>query len=148
MAKYKNIDSALHNWAHSYLSIENYDEKGYFIEELYEAAKSTNEANITIDVLCGSLSPSAVVNDRVESFLRRCSESFIRQLQSQNVDPHMISSAALQLHFDFSAPLANTIGISFRDPWKAPKTAAYTAKVAAVDDRGKEHSAKMKEWWR
>jgi hypothetical protein len=49
MAKYKNIKSAIHNWAHSFLSIENYDEKGYFLKELYEAVKSENAEEITLN---------------------------------------------------------------------------------------------------
>ena len=86
MAKYKNIESAIHNWAHSFLSIENYDEKGYFVKELYGAAKSENAEEVTLDVMSGKLSPNGVLTDRVESFLLRSRERFINQLQSQNVE--------------------------------------------------------------
>ena len=148
MAKYKNIRSSIHNWAHSFLSIENYDEKGYFVKELYEAAKSENTEEVTLDVLSGKLSPSGVLTDRLESFLLRCRESFINQLLSQNVEPQMISSAVLKLNYDFSVPLASLVGFSFRDPWKAPEAATYTTEIIAVDDRGVEHHAMLQEWWR
>ena len=148
MAKYKNIRSSIHNWAHSFLSIEHYDEKGYFVKELYEAAKSENAEEVTLDVLSGKLSPSGVLTDRLESFLLRCRESFINQLLSQNVEPQMISSAVLKLNYDFSVPLASLVGFSFRDPWKAPEAATYTTEIIAVDDRGVEHHAMLQEWWR
>jgi hypothetical protein len=148
MAKYKNIKSAIHNWAHSFLSIENYDEKGYFLKELYEAAKSENAEVITLNVLSEQITPNNVNTDRVKSFLKRCRESFINQLQGQNVKPEMISEATLTLNYDFSAPLANLVGFSFRDPWKAPEAATYTTEIIAVDDRGVKHHATLQEWWR
>ena len=148
MAKYKNIQSAIHNWAHSFLSIENYDENGYFVKELYETAKTENAEDITLDVLSEKISPDDVLTDRVTSFLKRCRESFNNQLQSQNVEPQMISSAILKIRYDFSAPLTNAVGFSFRDPWKAPEAAIYTTEIIAVDDRGVKHHAVLPEWWR
>ena len=148
MAKYKNIESAIHNWAHSFLSIENYDEKGYFVKELYWAAKSENAEEVTLDVMSGKISPNGVLTDKINSFLLRCRESFINQLQSQNVEPQMISSAVLKLNYDFSDPLAKLVGFSFRDPWKAPEAATYSTEIIVVDDRGVEHHAKLQEWWR
>jgi hypothetical protein len=148
MAKYKNIKSAIHNWAYSFLSIENYDEKGYFLKELYESAKSENAEEITLNVLSEQITPNNVNTDRVKSFLKRCRESFINQLQGQNVKPEMISEATLTLNYDFSAPLVNLVEFSFRDPWKAPEAATYTAEIIAVDDRGVKHHATLQEWWR
>jgi hypothetical protein len=112
MAKYKNIKSAIHNWAYSFLSIENYDEKGYFLKELYESAKSENAEEITLNVLSEQITPNNVNTDRVKSFLKRCRESFINQLQGQNVKPEMISEATLTLNYDFSAPLVNLVEFS------------------------------------
>jgi len=148
MAKYKNIKSAIHNWADSFLSIENYDEKGYFVKELYAAAKSENVEKITLNVLSEKITPNNINTDRVKSFLKRCRESFINQLQSQNVQPEMITEATLTLQYDFSAPLANLVGFSFRDPWKAPAAAIYTTEITALDNRGVEHHATLQEWWR
>jgi len=148
MAKYKNIKSAIHNWAHSFLSIENYDEKGYFVNEIYQAAKSENAEHITLDVLSGNISPECVETDRIGSFLKRCYESFVEQLRCQNVETQMITSAVLEINYDFSAPLTKLVGYSFRDPWKAPETATYTTEIIAVDDRGVEYRATLQEWWR
>jgi hypothetical protein len=148
MAKYKNIQSAIHNWTHSFLSIENYDEEGYFVKELYEAAKSDNAEKVTLDILSEKVSPDGVLTDRVGAFLGHCRESFISQLQSQNVEPQMLSSAILRVEYDFSVPLENTVGFSFRDPWKAPEAATYSTEIIAVDDRGIEHHAVLQEWWR
>jgi alpha-amylase/alpha-mannosidase (GH57 family) len=148
MAKYKNIKSAIHNWAHSFLSIENYDEKGYFLKELYEAAKSENAEQITINVLSEQITPESVKTDRVETFLKRCRESFNKQLQSQSVNPEMVTEAILKLNYNFSAPLASLVGFSFRDPWKAPEAATYTTEIMAVDNRGSKHHAMLQEWWR
>ena len=148
MAKYKNIKSAIHNWADSFLSIENYDEKGYFIKELYEAAKSENIEEITINVLSEQITPNSIKTERIKLFLIGCGESLKKQLQSQNVEPEMVTEATLKLNYNFSAPLAELIGFSFRDPWKAPEAATYTAEIIAKDNRGKEHHAELQEWWR
>lgn len=148
MAKYKNIKSAIHNWAHSFLSIENYDEKGYFVKELYDVAKSKGIVEITLGILSKELTPNALVTKRIESFLRRCHASFIVQIQSQNIEQDMNSSAVLKFNYDFSAPLTELVGFSFRDPWKAPEAATYSTEIIAVDDRSVGHQATLEEWWR
>lgn len=148
MAKYKNIKSAIHNWAHSFLSIENFDEKGYFLKELYEAVKSKGSEDVTIDVLAEELLPTEVQTDRLKTFIKRCRDSLFKQLQCQNVEPQMISSVSLKLRYDFSVPLAKVEGYSFRDPWKAPEAATYSTEIVAVDDRGIVHRSTLVEWWR
>ena len=148
MAKYKNIGSAIHNWAHSFLSIENFNEQGeYFIGILCESALSNKQAQIEIDVLEEKIAPSNMSSSKVNVFLNRCRESFNRQLQSQNIEPGMVSSAVLKLSYNFTAPTPEVTGISFRDPWKAPKAVRYSASICAKDDRGKTHQAKVEEWW-
>ena len=148
MAKYKNIKSAVRNWADSFLSIENYDEKGYFVKELYEAAKSVNTEELSINVLSEEIAPNSIMTERVKAFLIGCSESLKRILLSQNVDPEMLTEVTVKLNYDFSSPLAELVGFSFRDPWRAPGAASYTVKITAKNNRGNEHNAELQEWWR
>jgi hypothetical protein len=76
--------------------------------------------------LSEEITPPGVKTDRVESFLSHCYESFVKQLQSQNVEPEMISEATLTLKYDFSVPPSSLVGFSFRDPWKVPEASTYT----------------------
>ena len=148
MAKYKNIKSAIHNWANSFLSIDNYDNKGYFVKELYEAAKNNNTEEIIINILSEDISPNNVKTERIKSFLKGSCGSFNKLLESQNVEPEMLTEVILKLNYNFSAPLAELVGFSFRDPWKAPEAATYTSEIIAKDNRGKKYHAMLQEWWR
>jgi hypothetical protein len=147
MAKYKNIGSAIHNWAHSFMSIENYDEHGYFVAELYNAAKMANTENVEINCLTGEISPCSVTNKRVSSFLAQTPNRLFTLLASQNVKDSMIVSLKLTVQYDFSASFAELEGIYFTYPEKAPPAAKYKTKIVAIDNRNKEYSAEVKEWW-
>ena len=60
----------------------------------------------------------------------------------------MVSSARLEIVYDFDAPIGDTTGYSFSNPESAPLAIKYQATAIAIDNRGVEHSAIVKEWWR
>ena len=135
MAKYKNIKSAIHNWAHSFMSIENYDTHGYFVAELFNAAQTANVENIEINCLTGEISPYSVLNKRVSSFLAQIERRLFALLASQNVEVSMLTSVKLAVQFDFSAPFVELEGIYFTSPEKAPPAARYEIKGSNLDFR-------------
>ena len=148
MAKYKNIKSVIHNWTDSFLSIENYSEQSYFSQVLFEAASKCTAKKVVINILTSDISPKNVLTPSVSEFTKYCPWSFAKLLASQNVEPSMVSSARLEVEYDFDAPLGDTTGYSFSNPESAPQAIKYRATAIAIDNRGVEHSANVKEWWR
>ena len=148
MAKYKNIKSVIHNWADSFLSIENYSGQSYFSQVLFEVANKCDAKKVIINILTSDISPRKIITPNVSEFTKYCPWSFAKLLASQNVDPSMISSARLEVEFDFDAPIGDTTGYSFSNPESAPQAIKYQATAIAIDNRGIEHSANVKEWWR
>ena len=148
MAKYKNIKSVIHNWADSFLSIENYSDQSYFSQVLFEVANKYAAKKIVINILTSDISPRKIITPNVSEFTKYCPWSFAKLLASQNVEPSMVSSARLEIVYDFDAPIGDTTGYSFSNPESAPLAIKYQATAIAIDNRGVEHSAIVKEWWR
>jgi hypothetical protein len=148
MGKYKNIKSAIHNWAHSFMSIENFNDHGYFVKALYTAAKAADAQQIEIDVIGETISPKAMNTLEILPYIKGCSANFFSLLSSQNVTEEMLHSSKLLVTYDFDATLKKPPGYHFKSPWKAPEAATYSTKVVAIDNRGIEHTAEVPEWWR
>ena len=148
MAKYKNIKSVIHNWADSFLSIENYSEQSYFSQVLFEAANKSSAKKVVINILTSDVSPKNVLTPSVSEFTKYCPWSFAKLLASQNVELSMVASARLEVEYDFDAPMGDAMGYSFSNPESAPQAIKYQATAIAIDNRGVEHSVSIKEWWR
>ncbi|ASJ95767.1 hypothetical protein [Shewanella marisflavi] len=148
MAKYKNIKSAIHNWAHSFMSIENFNDHSYFVKALYTAAKAANAQEITINVLAETIAPVSMNTLEILPYIKGIRSSFINILTSQNVSTDMVVSFTLSITYDFNETLKNPPGFIFKSPWKAPEAATYSTRATAVDNRGIEHTAEVPEWWR
>ena len=145
MAKYKNIQSVIHNWAHSFLSFQNFDEQGkYFFQTLFDAAKSSGSNKIVINILSGDVSPSRVATKEVLKFTKHCAWSFAKFLVKQNVDANMISSARLEVRYYFSAQPDAASGSEFSNSFPKNCVVDYSTKVIAIDDRGVEHLSLLK----
>ena len=148
MAQYKRIKGAIHNWAHSFMSIENYIDGEYFVGVLSNAAEDNSEPRIVINILNGKVSPSGVLNEKVSSFVGGAAWDFAKHVSKENVEPQMIVWARLEITYNFEAGDGAADGFSFSDPSSAPKATHYGVKILAMDDRGVEHTAELNEWWR
>jgi hypothetical protein len=149
MAKYKNLKSAIHNWADSFLSIQNINSKNKYLPKvLCDAAKSNKTNKVVLNLLTTSLSPQRVSNPDLITFTQHCPWSFAKLLISQNIELSMVSSARLEVVYDFEAELGSTEQYLFSTPESAPIPVKYSATVIAIDDRGIQHSAVVREWWR
>ena len=56
--KYKNIDSMLHNFGHSFVSLNNYVENAYIVDALPELARRSPNHELMIDFETGIVDPS------------------------------------------------------------------------------------------
>ena len=117
--KYKNIHSAIHNLGHSFLSLMNYVDGGYIIDELFNIR--SRGFDIEIDWLNNTFIPEEELTSKIKKSMAYYSENLTRNMQSQNVDLNRIN--ALKLH------------------WPA-KGRKY---MWAKDDRGKEYRIYISE---
>jgi hypothetical protein len=118
--KYININSAIHNFGHSFTSLLNWVDDGHVIDDL--ASIHNKGHDIEIDWLSGRFKPSSEETPRIKKSIR-CSrgDSLRRQLASQNVDLDKLES------------------LVFRWPEGQRKF------MQARDDRGKEYKIYVNE---
>jgi hypothetical protein len=117
--KYKNIYSAMHNLGHSFLSLMNYVDGEYVIDELADIR--SRGFDIEIDWLNNTFIPEGELTPRIDKAIAYYSEDLINHLQSQDVDLNCIK--VLKLHW----------------PAKGKKY------MWAEDDRGKEYKIFVSE---
>ena len=82
--KYKNINSAIHNFGHSFVSDMNYVDDDFIINELNKIHKKGLE--ITIDWLTGSFEPKSESSDRLKKSIGYWKNGLEKHLNQQNVD--------------------------------------------------------------
>lgn len=116
--KYKNIDSALHNFGHSFVSLMNYVDDVYVIDLLRHMATEAPTQQISIDFSAGTSSlplhsPAPLVKsvDYWQAWLPKL-------LLSQDVNPDALGPVTLRYR---RTPLG------------------YESCVASTDDRGHRH---------
>ena len=121
--KYKNTDSALHNFGHSFVSLMNYVDDEYVVDLLLQLAKADPGHSVTINFSSGAvLPPAASANSRLRKSIGYWGDWRPRLLESQNV-----RSASLR-----------EITLVFRLTRKG-----IAVSVDALDDRGVAHSVSV-----
>jgi hypothetical protein len=111
--KYKNIYSAIHNFGDSFVSLTNYVDDGYVIDDLSDIHK--RGVDIEIDWLAKTFQPSALATNRIKKSLEHFASDSARFLQAQNVDLSNLTTLRLL--------------------WPAGKA----IRMVAVDDRQKQY---------
>lgn len=141
MPSYKRLKSLAHNVAHSFLSNMNYVDGDYVGEDLFQRARKAGASRVRIDFLTGTVEPSAVRTPRVVDSVARTRDWLPRQAASEGCDFRAIQSFVLQIDFRFDQT---------RESKNVPglELPAYDAHAVIVDDRGRNHDAKVPEWWR
>jgi hypothetical protein len=141
MARYKVLKSVAHNLGHSYLSLMNYVNDDYIVEHLFRRAKETGEPRVEIDVLQGTIEPSAFQIPVLTESVARERSWLGRLVQTGGAALDMVSAVRMEIVFDLAAtrPSPNVPGLEL---------AAYQCTVEIVDDRGRRHVASVPEWWR
>lgn len=82
--KYKNINSAIHNFGHSFVSDMNYIDDDFIINELKKIHRK--EFDITIDWLTGDFQPEKEVTERLIRSIAYWRDGLEKHLHQQNVD--------------------------------------------------------------
>lgn len=120
---YKRIDSAIHNIAHSFVSLMNYVDDAYIIDLLPKLLRETPGHEIRFSLFDRTITPQ---RDFDAAFLKSIGyyrNRITAHLASENVDRNILRS------LDF---------IVFAD------TAGPICRAEAVDDRGVTHSVSVR----
>lgn len=116
--KYKNIDSALHNFGQSFMSGMNYFEDDHVMYDVIKVASDTLDGVLIINFSIGSCSPLGGVNTRIKKSVAHYTYRLPKHLKSHNLDPGTLKDVTLLVR---------------------AKELGYDLHMEATDDRGIKH---------
>ena len=91
--KYKNINAALHNFGHSFLSLMNYIDEGHVLDDL--AAIHGRHHDIEINWLTGKFSPAPLITARIARSIAFWQQKLPDHLRRHSVDLAALTALAL-----------------------------------------------------
>ena len=119
--KYKRIDGALHNFAHSFLSFMNYVDDEHVVDELNVLLRK-HSGRLSINFSTGAIEPPHAETPRVRKSIGYWTATLEKHLTSEQVDPTQVADIVLHMRL-------------------TPK--GYGHYVEAVDSRGVRHSVSV-----
>ena len=118
--KHKNINSAIHNFGHSFFSFNNYIDDGFVIDEFIEIHRK--EHDIKVNWFTLEFQPSEFFTERIKKSIDYYVVNLKSALSSQNVELKKLTS----LYFI----------------WNANESKKY---MIATDDKEKEYKVYIKD---
>jgi hypothetical protein len=140
MARYKVLKSVAHSTGHSFTSLMNYRGDDYVMGHLLRRAREVRDATLRIDLLTGSAAPGSLLTPEV----RESVQSYVRWL------PQLVASHRTDMRYVRAAHMTISFDLSVERPARyAPDCieSPYVCRVVIQDDRGKEWSAEIRDWW-
>ena len=119
---YKRIGSFIHNWSHSFLSLMNYVDDDYIIDELSRLLSDRGINEIVIDPLNKHIDPERARTKRLLKSLGYWTGALPQQRQRENVLEHEL--ATFRLHITRPGTSLDCV-------------------ARATDDRGKEYKVSV-----
>jgi len=117
--KYKNIPAAIHNFGYSFLSLMNYVDDDYVIDEINDIILKGHD--IEIDWINQKFYPPQKLNNRLSKSIKHYCSNLKNHLQSHNVD--LVHIKEIKLYY----------------PCRGRKY------MWAIDDRGQEYKINVSE---
>lgn len=93
--KYKNIDSALHNFGQSFLSVMNYFEDDHVMYDVFNVATSLRGEVFSINFSKASFHPDKAENSRIKKSMYHYRGRLFKHLQNHNLDPESLFEVTL-----------------------------------------------------
>lgn len=140
MARYKVLRSVAHSVGHSFTSLMNYRGNDYVMGHLLRRAREVRDPTLTVDLVAGTAGPDSLLTPEIRDSVTRYCEWFPKQLASEKTHPRYVRRASMTVSFDLSVerPARHAPGCT-----ESP----YVCRVEITDDRGKQWSAEIKDWW-
>ncbi len=139
MARYKVLKSVAHSFGHSFVSLMNYRDHDYVMGHLLTQARRTRTNRFVLDILSGKTAPAGLLTpvtaDSVESY----AIWFPKLVASHRTDLRFIRTAAMDIAFD--------LNVERRVRGTELLESPFVCRVTIVDDRGKEWTAEIRNWW-
>jgi hypothetical protein len=129
MARYKTLRSAIHNHAHSFLSMMNWADGNYFVDVLARTARGAQVREVEIDWLSGHVTPGTVAIPTVRSAVAHYQAWLRSHFESMSTSPDLLRSLVMRLRLDFG---------------KLPPEPTLTCVMEAEDDRGRRYTIPVK----
>ena len=122
--KYKNIPSMLHNFGHSFMSMNNYVDGEFAIDLLQQALKALPKYQLEIHFPSRALEPAAEYSEKLRKSVGYWADSLPRHMASHGVTFEAVPEIVLVV-------FADVHGMHCR--------------VQATDDRGKPYDVLVSE---
>jgi hypothetical protein len=152
MSRYRVLKSVAHNWAHSLLSDWPLVGDSILIQHLLEAARTNGVPTLLIDPLNEIILPEKVITPALRKSLHGMAAYFQSILTSQGCSLDMVEQVQLELSFDLERknPSYKDVqpGVYYGPGIRMPEAPVYSARVVLVDNKGREHHAVVREFWR
>ena len=128
MARYKTLRSAIHNFAHSVLSLMNYTAGDYFIEHVTRSARAAGALEIQIDWLTGQVTPEDIVTEPIRLSISQHRSWLPSHFKSMDTSLDLLNSLVMRLSFNFRA---------------VPPMRVMECVMEVEDDRGQEYEVSV-----
>jgi hypothetical protein len=116
--KYKNIDSALHNFGQSFMSGMNYFDGDHVMYDVFKSVSGSAGGTLFINFSTGKCSPEDEVNNRIIKSVAHYATRLSKHLKSHDLVPDALTDVTLIV---------------------SSKGYGYDLHMEAIDDRGKTH---------
>lgn len=120
--KYKNIDNAIHNFGHAFMSLMNYFDDGHVVDDINALARKERDGS-RINFSTGEIQPTSANTKRIKLSVANYKESVGSHLLRHNVNPEALTD--IILHYRVTAGGGQT-------------------EMFAIDDRGVQHNVVVK----
>ena len=139
MPSHKSLKSVERSLAESFTSLMNYALNDYVMGHIVYAAWSTGVTEFCVDLLTGATNDSPLLTWPV----RKSVAAYVDRV------PELISASNSHSRFVATAEMIVTVDPNTRRPLQggAFEASPFTCTVRIVDDRGKEYSHCIQDWW-
>ena len=130
MASYKILKNIARNFAHSFMSMMNFEDGFYITDVIAREMYIHNLSEIQIDIMIGEVLQEQMRHPLITMSVACYSEDFFpRMLEKEGFTSETIQSAVLKIHYDFERYTDDSLH--------------YQAIMIIKDDRGKIHQGEV-----
>jgi hypothetical protein len=139
MARYKVLHSIAHNVGQAFVGAGEVRADDHLMGLLLADARRTRLSSLTVDILSGETTPTALVSRVLARAVARSVQTFPELIAHSGTELRYVTGARMELAFDLATerPAEGTPGRS-----ESP----YLCRVSIDDDRGKTWVAELRGW--